>query len=59
MRPHTMLAGGVCLLVLLQNIQQVWKFSVKNQWRPAGHHKKGEQDPDSPVNAYNHSDKGS
>lgn len=54
-----MLAGSVCLLVLLQNIQQVWKFSVKNQWRPAAHHKKGEQDPDSPVNAYNHSDKGS
>lgn len=59
MGPHAMLAGGVCLLVLLQNIQQVWKLSVKNQWRPGAHHKKGEQDPDSPANAYNHSDKGS
>lgn len=58
MGPHAMLQ--VCVyLYCLQNIQQVWKLNVKNQWRPKAHHRKGEQDPGSPANAYNHNDKGS
>lgn len=49
----------VCVLLhCLQDSKRFWKLNVKNQGRPKAHHRKEEQDPDSPANTYNHSDKG-